>query len=540
MNKTHPLVMFLAALLACAHPSSAARQRPKPAPADAPAAQKGASAGKKGDPAEKRSEPAERRGGPAEKEPARLPQEAELIVADARVAPAEFGADALIRVAESAKVSGASLKRELLEEAFRLAAGAQQPFKRFSVVGNVDTRAGYLSYGFELGLDALSLRCRAVRAMLRVDASRARELLAEIRPELELDVLACEDPLPYDVSALYETAGEVARAAFGPEELRRREHVRMAEPYVASVRRVAQVGPAARLIVALRPPAADLSLLAQEFASALRSVPPDARSFAAAYYGDDIRRRMSDLLRECDAKGVGKDALLEAYRAFFVAQAAGVQCADNKFFVAQLTRKGDLASVNDNLVKPRLSPEELQPRRYEGRARSYEFWQTADAKRLLLGIKRLRFGDKREPLTPEEKETTEWRRGLAEYLAALSDWEGSSEQTASDYINQKSVLFGGLLSLDLSPEAREKVLADYLAFLREPGLARDSRVEWYWHVRRLADWARAQDDDTYKAVADSFANSDVAALRLYAALEAFAPAGPCADRPAGPEGAAPP
>ena len=50
-----------------------------------------------------------------QREAARLTPEAEAVVADARVAPPEFGADALIRVAQSSKVADASLKRELLK-----------------------------------------------------------------------------------------------------------------------------------------------------------------------------------------------------------------------------------------------------------------------------------------------------------------------------------------------------------------------------------------------------------------------------------------
>lgn len=454
---------------------------------------------------------------------ARLPPEAEAIVADARVAPPEFGADALIRVAQSSKVSDAALKRELLEEAFRLAAGAQQPLRRYSVVGDVDTRASYLSYGFDLKLDALSLRCRAVMAMLRLDRRRAREMLAEIQPDPGLEVLSCEDPLVYDVAALYETVGEVARVGYAARELRRHEYVRLAEPYVAGVRRVAQVGPAARMLVSLDLPAPDLLALAQSFASALKSVPADARSFAAAFYRDDLPRQVGELLKQCDAKGVGKDALLEAYRAFLVAQVAGVQCEDNRVFAARLAASGDLKFINENLVKPPLSAEELRPRRVEGRAKSYEFWRTADARRLLLDFKRLRFGGGEEELAEEEKAKTEWRRELTEYLGRLSDWEGSSEGTRQDYINQKSVLFDGLLDLELSPELRESVLADYVAFLREPDLRRESRIEWFQHVRRLADWANSQDEKTHGALFGAFADSDVLTLRLYAELQALEP-----------------
>jgi len=488
-----PLTLLLIALLACAPRAGAAQK-----PADAA--------------------PKKRQ----RQEAARLTPEAEAIVADARVAPPEFGADALIRVAQSSKVSDATLKRELLEEAFRLAAEAQQPFRRRYVVGNVDTRAGYLSYGFDLGLDALTLRCRVVRAVLPLDKQRARELLSELRPDPALEVLTCDDPLVYDVGALYETVTEVARGAFGAEELRRREHVRLVEPYVAGVRRAAQVGPAAQMIVSLGLRAPDLFPLVQSFASALKSVPADARSFGRASL--ESHRRMHDLVKECDAKGVGKDTLLEAYRAYFVAQMAGAQCADNAPLLSLVSSAEGIQFFNDNLTKIPVSAEELKPRRLEGAAKSYEFWQTAEARRLLLGVKSLRFGGGQEPLKPEQRESTEWRRELTEYLAALSDWNGSSEPTSQDYINEKSVLFHALLELATAAEVRGKVLADCVAFLREPDLRRESRIEWFRHVKRLDEWAVSQDKATRASLLEAFANSDVVALRLYAKLEAFDPA----------------
>jgi ribosomal 50S subunit-associated protein YjgA (DUF615 family) len=71
---------------------------------------------------------------------------------------------------------------------------------------------------------------------------------------------------------------------------------------------------------------------------------------------------------------------------------------------------------------------------------------------------------------------------------------------------------------------REKVLADYVAFLREPDLRRGSRIEWFQHVKRLNDWARSQGDAARAALLEAFADSDVVTLRLYAKLEAFDPA----------------
>ncbi len=128
----------------------------------------------------------------AEKKRPRLPTEIEALIEDARIAPGEFAADALLRIVESGRVTDRDWRRDLSEEAFRLAANAQQQMRRTYLAGsNVDTRTGYLSMAFDLKLDALSLRCRAVRAMLGVDKQKARELFSEI-PKPEPPPVTCQ------------------------------------------------------------------------------------------------------------------------------------------------------------------------------------------------------------------------------------------------------------------------------------------------------------------------------------------------------------
>src|SRR5947209_8770153 len=65
----------------------------------------------------------------------KLPAEVEAIIDDARSVPAEFAADALIRLAESNQVADHEWKRDLLEEAFRSAASAQHPMRRHDLPG---------------------------------------------------------------------------------------------------------------------------------------------------------------------------------------------------------------------------------------------------------------------------------------------------------------------------------------------------------------------------------------------------------------------
>ena len=79
-------------------------------------------------------------------EPPERPLELVLFLNDVRSAPPEFAADLLLRAAESNKLADPVWKRELIEDAFRLAPTVQQPIKRVKLSpGPSDTRAGFLS-----------------------------------------------------------------------------------------------------------------------------------------------------------------------------------------------------------------------------------------------------------------------------------------------------------------------------------------------------------------------------------------------------------
>jgi hypothetical protein len=65
-----------------------------------------------------------------DKQPPKRPDEIVYFVNNVRSAQPEFAADLLIRLAQSNKITDATWKSEMLEEAFRLAPSVQQPFKR--------------------------------------------------------------------------------------------------------------------------------------------------------------------------------------------------------------------------------------------------------------------------------------------------------------------------------------------------------------------------------------------------------------------------
>src|ERR1035441_9315039 len=160
----------------------------------------------------------------------------------ARAQPAEFAADALLRIAEAPTTADVAWKREILEDAFHLAAGAQQPFARRKVTG---WPASLFDKAYGQGLDALTLQSKAVQAMLAVDFKKARELLGDM-PAPRIPRLACDDALVYDVSVFYATVGEVAARGFSAKEAAQGEPFHLLQRYAADATSPAQAAPIAR------------------------------------------------------------------------------------------------------------------------------------------------------------------------------------------------------------------------------------------------------------------------------------------------------
>src|SRR6266850_8020391 len=137
------------------------------------------------------------------------PPGVDSLIQQARALPAEFAADAMLRLAGVDRLEK-SLRIELLEQAFDRAAGAQQPLKRRATPFRLEGPAGFLNRAYAQEVDTLSLRLRAVDAVLPLDEAKARELFSKI-PPLALKSAACDDFMVYDVAPFYELLSRVAR-----------------------------------------------------------------------------------------------------------------------------------------------------------------------------------------------------------------------------------------------------------------------------------------------------------------------------------------
>src|ERR1017187_6973852 len=119
----------------------------------------------------------------------------------ARAQPAEFPADALLRLAEAPTPAAVARNSQGLEDASHRGAGAQHPFARRNWTGKPGS---LFDKAYAQGLDVCTLQCKSVHAMLAIDYKKARELFGEIAPP-QIPRVSCEDTLVYGVSIFYAT-----------------------------------------------------------------------------------------------------------------------------------------------------------------------------------------------------------------------------------------------------------------------------------------------------------------------------------------------
>lgn len=437
----------------------------------------------------------------------------------ARLAPAEFRSDALIRLAQSTLVSDRKLKRELLEEAFDFAANAQFQLKKTAFAPiNVDTRLGYLDSAYTLNLDGVSLRCRAVDALLNVDKVRARELFSAIRLTDAIgSPLTCKDGLVYEVSAFYKTLKNVAENSFNRKEIKEGDRLNFVEQSINDITSPLELAPAAKLITSIDWASNDLQDLVHRYSIKLTQVSSDYRTFFASESLYSVTESIHHLMSYAERRQIGVQELVEAYRAYLIRNLSQKACADidskerhSPYFVRTANR----------LLFPHnpITPEEISAPGVEPSYKETEFWASPKSRLLLNEVRGLRFKKGEVELTASEKGTLEWDNNLNRVLNMLADWKIDDEQAKEDYFHEKAVIYRSLFELAATGKRRDDVLARFLLFLKEVDPDYISRIEMYWHMRAIVEAARGSDERLRTNTLNALLTSDNPVLRLYGLL----------------------
>lgn len=399
----------------------------------------------------------------------------------ARALPPELAAGALLRIADAPTLTDVAWKRGILDDAFHLAALAQQPFARRNWTGSPGS---LFDKAYAQGLDACTLQCRAVHAMLAIDYKKARELFGEIPPP-QVPRLSCDDALVYDVSIFYATAGEVAARAFSAKEVAEEEPFHLLQRFAADATSPAQAAPIAQMLAGASLKPAQFEALVNSFAGALGQLSGDDRSFSATVAGG-TDTAIAGLQAECARRQINARPLTDAWHAYLARQMGGARCAD--------------------AAEPGPRP--------AGQCESPQCRQLAQQFTSLVMAPN-GFG-----LTTAQKASSEWRGKLRQYLAALADW--SQDDDPVEYFQFKSRFYGELFNLAPNGPERDLLLSTLLAWLQQNGYQRDHRAEWFYPVNALIIQAYA-DPVGMKTTMRELRRSADPVIALYAQLEQLLP-----------------
>jgi hypothetical protein len=399
------------------------------------------------------------------------------IVDAARALAPEFAADIHLQLAASSLIPKPHGKRQLIEEAFEAAAHAELEYPRIVTNASTDSLT-YVRYR-ETDLDALTLRTRAITAMLAIDAARARALFERIMlpeaPATPCEVRAIPDFRPY-----YKAAASIYTGAFNTKERADGKDLQFLSAQVASVRTHPQLVAVLEMLGTVDVEGArDRHIVA--LAGVLDRLVTTDRDFNIS--------AMSLVHRSAASSAEYARAL----RSYFVRQARGERCADtvrNSRITPAIQIFNSLYSKSLGEAFKPIIPDELEPGKIAGSYKADEFWRSPRSKQVLAALQWLNHGNRNLPdkdrfWTEAERTTPEWNARHLDLLKLIENWSESEEDSPVGYLFMVSQTYSLLARLVPSTEARDRNLGAWLAFLESRYPSTTSRTAWFAQVKRM-------------------------------------------------------
>lgn len=448
------------------------------------------------------------------------------IVDLAQSIPPELAADALLRVAGDARNHDRAWKTELLELAFDTAAVAREPNRQKIIATRMvaKSRAEIISLGFDQRLDRLSLQCRVVREMLKLDKAKALDMFQRlVRPRLRR--LECRDALVDSVDEYYLLVGEIVESTFTADQREHGHHVDLLSDQVSRMSSPVEVGAVAKLLSSSRLTQDELNLLASRFAANLEQIESDDRSFSASLARTD--EELQQLVSALVAKNLSTQGLIAAYRRYLRRNLVGNRCMDsggNEFSSSvRASFNQNFASDVDASRAP-LTADDLKPAKTEGQADWEPFISDDEFERAWQQYLDLWLGKGHGPLMSkgskalpdEQKSTIEWRTEFDDFLRQIDEITPKTSEPEYRYFFRKATALQAALRIAPPGGERDKVIRQFVAFLRSSNLQQQSFLEWFAQLQRTASSIRNLGPEANAKFIDELEGSGDTVLNFYA------------------------
>ncbi len=446
-------------------------------------------------------------GADARHEKPKRPETLVRLVDAAAALPPELAADTLLRVVESGRVSEREWQIQILLDAFQYAAQAKHSTPVAAAVSaalSADTDAGILSAALRSGLDRLSLRCRAVDRMVKMDGKRAMEMFALMGPP-DLAPPSCSDALYPKPDPYFSTARNLMTACFTPKEREQAKDLQFAEGILRGVSTPAGIPPAVRLIQSTGGREGLVSLTGA-LLSALSQMRPDDRGLEglAGSLSDHMYELAHLYLRDLSSA----EPIVRAWRAYLVRVLGGTRCGDNAMTQGRSPADRLVQSFNARLapLAPTVAPiaeDETKSTDTGDRANVLAFWSSPAYQRILQEFKTLRFGPPGGDGQPSPKGVL----SMEDFVGEFEDWRSQRGPGAAPF-HEASILYRGLIA-DVENDAIWRgALRGFIGLLKQSPLQRDDPPEWYLHFSALLNLSPKLKTEARRALI----RQDIAAL----------------------------
>jgi hypothetical protein len=447
--------------------------------------------------------------------------ERDALVDQARQLPPEFHSDTLLRIAASSLVDKKSRKQELVEEAYWSATHAPHPYLQHADENSNSVAANAVRAN---GLDALTLKTRAVQALIALDAAAALTLFQRIEP-LRLPRPTCETVFTDDVGAYYRTAALLFPSSFAAKQRANGEDLLFLRQIIRSIEYAPQVPPALELIFSSRlSPDQRLELLSL-LAATVQQLSASDREYGATENAI-IASIPAEHITYAEA-----DVLVPALRTYIVRHVSARRCADNLPPIGKIAKSAD--QLNGLLGK--LDPQELRFRRISadeakpsGDAGTYErdlIGQSEKAQDILDALRWLTHGNRElngevVRWTLQERSTQKWLAHYDDTLRLIHELTEDDENSPGAFFCMKADALNVLATLAPPGPAREKAMEDYRAFLEDYYYSIDNSNLWFTMFRHMLYTARFSDDPKNKLwILSELERSSNPVIAFYAELE---------------------
>lgn len=424
--------------------------------------------------------------------------------------PTELESHFLLQLVEKGWITSADERRRILEQVFVDARNATYPY-RIVLSEPINPRGGsdvgLLDYALQPGIDALSLRSRAVILMVPENRKRAREMLEDLSLASP-PPLSCRDGFGYSTGVYWEALAAVVERAWSAEEIRNARHLALAEHRLRSTRSGFDLMPAMRFLTTVRVSDEDRSVLTRAFAGMVGRLTVDPRTLQVSVDS----RWITAAVELCRSVPKAEAVLLaRALREYLARGTSALLCQES--FATRYPGQGlDLNSLlsqfNETILPfgddslPRIDPALLPPQRdtrLTGGAGSVrEFWDTPASMELLRELKRLRYGGPEDrasiealparkgansnPLPEEKRLMIEWQNRADTYLAQVQRWRETSKEDARVLAHQTCVIYTALLDTLPPGPVRETVTVRYARLLETEVAPVVTAPEWFHHI----------------------------------------------------------